>query len=90
MSKERDEELDILLSGAKKIEPTADQITEWKKAIQNELVPKRHPRFQRYLWAGQLAAALATGFLLGHSLHFEDSNKSEPVATIQYVFAKSE
>ena len=86
----RDAELHLLLSKLRNVSPREEQVDKWLGAVQRELgtLPvRRRPSFIR---VAQLAAVLATGFLLGalSSKHFEEKN--EPVATVQYHYSKSE
>lgn len=93
MSEDRDAELERLLAEAKQIRPTEYQTAKWESATQRELSKARFLAPQQRTWIGQIAAALIVGFFLGAVSYrqFENGSKaSEPVATIQYVFANTE
>lgn len=91
---DRDQELQSLLSRANNINPTPKQIEQWKEAVSREATRHRFTKPNRLSWVGQLAAALATGFIIGFYFSHHPTNletaKSEPNATVEYVFAKSE
>jgi hypothetical protein len=85
---ERDEELDRLLAPLRTPAAAELELKRWQKAVRAELSRARRAR----PWLIPTAAALALGFLVGRLTpgRPESAPIAEPVATIEYVYAKSE
>lgn len=92
MTRERDPELEALLSPLRKSEPPETARRRWREAVgvESERVPSAALGWLRR--PAQLAAAVAVGYVLGVVSYRELSKppEGEPVATIQYVYDKTE
>ena len=88
----RDSELEILLAKIRNVSPSSTQLGKWTTAVRRELGTPLLFRPRRWKWTAQLAAMLATGFILGSlsSKILPGEEKNAPVATAQYVYSKSE
>jgi hypothetical protein len=89
----KDKELELLLAQLRNAKPNNSQMAKWQMAVQTELGKTNAFRKPMFRWTTQMAAVLATGFILGAvtSQYFIPTQENtEPVATIQYTFSKSE
>ncbi len=80
----RDSELDLLLRRLQTVAPSEQQMDKWLSAVR-----RKAPRSARRVSLSWCAAMLVTGFVVG-TFFPRASEKSELVATTQYVFSKSE
>ena len=96
MTRDEDRELDALLDPLRRAKPDAKTVARWQEAVAAEAAAP-HAGLYWLRRPAQIAAALAIGYALGfassHELHRSTERTSEsvgPVATIQYVFDKTE